>query len=189
MLRTKSVPVQEQTNMKKAIFTITILSVICTAVCFYLYKVSENITILTAAITFGTTAYHFLMRLGIGFIFNRAMHNRADYTKRWYQYRAWEKKLYEGLHVKRWKGVVPTYDTNLFNPAKHSWDEIVQASCQAELVHETIILLSFVPIIFSIWFGGIMVFIITSVLAALFDIVFVIIQRYNRPRIIRLIGR
>lgn len=189
MPRTKSALAQEKRNMKKAVFTITILSVICTAVCFYLYKASENIVILTAAITFGTMSYHFLMRLGIGFIFNKAMQNRADYTKRWYQYRAWEKQLYKKLHVKQWKGAVPTYDTNLFNPVKHSWDEIVQASCQAELVHETIILLSFVPIIFSIWFGGIMVFLITSVLATLFDIVFVIIQRYNRPRIIRLIGR
>lgn len=35
---------------------------------------------LPVAITFGTTAYHFLIRLGIGFIFNRVMHNRADYT-------------------------------------------------------------------------------------------------------------
>ena len=34
-----------------------------------------------------------------------------------------------------------------------------------------------------------MVFIITSVLAALFDLTFVMIQRYNRPRILKLIGR
>lgn len=84
---------------------------------------------------------------------------------------------------------MPTYDTNQFDHTKHSWDEIAQASCQAELVHETILLLSLVPIIFSIWFDAIIVFIITSVLAALFEMTFVIIQRYNRPRIIRLIGR
>lgn len=144
---------------------------------------------LSFAITFGTMAYHFLMRLGIGFVFNRTMNNRADYTKKWYQCRVWENKLYERLNVKHWKGIMPTYDNNLFDHAKHSWDEIAQASCQAELVHETIILLSFVPIVFAIWFDAIMVFTLTSVLAALFDMSFVIIQRYNRPRIIRLIGR
>lgn len=180
---------QEKTGMKKAILTITILSVICTAVCFCLYKTSENKVVLASGITFGTTAYHFLMRLGVGFIFNKVMHNRADYTKRWYQCRAWEKKLYERLNVKHWKGTMPTYDTNRFDHTKHSWDEIAQASCQAELVHEIIILLSFVPIVFSIWFGAIMVFIITSVLAILFDMTFVIIQRYNRSRIIRLFER
>ncbi|HIY00608.1 MAG TPA: hypothetical protein IAA26_01980 [Candidatus Blautia faecipullorum] len=175
--------------MKKIIITIAILSVICTAVCFFLYEESGSKAILAAAITFLTTAYHFLMRLAVGFMFDRIMANKADYTKRWYQCKAWEKKIYKRLNVKHWKRLLPTYDTSLFDPKKHSWDEIAQASCQAELVHETIVLLSFIPIVFSIRFGAVMVFIITSVLAALFDLAFVMIQRYNRPRIIRLIGR
>lgn len=58
--------------------------------------------------------------------------------------------------------------------------------CQAELVHETIVVLSFVPIIPSVLvFGDLPVFIITSLAAAIIDVTFVIIQRYNRPRIIR----
>lgn len=175
--------------MKKNIFTITILSVICTVVCFFLYNILDHKVILAVAITFGTVAYHFLMRLGVGFIYNKAMNNRADYTKRWYRCRDWEKKLYERLDVKHWKGTMPTYNASLFDHTKHSWDEIAQASCQAELVHETIMLLSFVPIIFSIWFDAVVIFIITSVIAALFDMTFVIIQRYNRPRFIRLTGR
>lgn len=179
----------KKTNMKKVLFSITFLSAICTAVCFCLYRASENKAILAAAITFGTTAYHFLMRLAVGFIFDRTMNNRADYTKSWYQCRTWEKKLYEKLNVKHWKRFAPTYDGSLFDYTKHSWDEIAQASCQAELVHETILLLSFIPIAFSMWFGAALVFIITSVLAAFFDLTFVIIQRYNRPRILRLIGR
>lgn len=85
--------------------------------------------------------------------------------------------------------MLPTYAPHLFDHKKHRWDEIAQASCQAELVHETIILLSFVPIVFSIWAGAIMVFTITSVLAAAFDMTFVIIQRYNRTRIVGLMER
>ena len=34
--------------------------------------------------------------------------------------------------------------------------------CQAELVHETIILFSCVPIIASVWFGALPVFVITN---------------------------
>lgn len=172
--------------MKKTILTITTFSVIGTAAGFCLYKATGNEAVLTAAITFLTIAYHFLMRLGVGFIFDRTMNNKADYTKGWYQCRAWEKRLYERLNVKRRKRRMPTYDTDLFNPRKHSWDEIAQASCQAELVHETILPLSFVPIAFSVWFGAVTVFVITSVLAACFDLNFVILQRYNRPRIIRM---
>lgn len=180
---------KDKSDMKRAILSITMLSAIGTAVCFCIYKASGNEAMLTAAIAFGTTAYHFFMRLGVGVAFHMAMNNRADYTKKWYQCRAWEKKLYERLNVKRWKNAMPTYETNAFDHTRRSWDEIAQASCQAELVHETIVLLSFVPIIFSIWFDSIMVFIITSVFAALFDMIFVIMQRYNRPRIIRLIHR
>ena len=175
--------------MKKVILTIAILSVVCSAACFYLYEISENKAVFAAAITFCTTAYHFLMRLGVGFLFDRTMHNRADYRRNWYQPRSWEKELYKKLNVKRWKDRMPTYDTSIFDYKKHSWDEIAQASCQAELVHETIIVLSFVPILFSIWFGAILVFVITSVLAAFFDLIFVILQRYNRERIIRMLDR
>lgn len=55
---------------------------------------------LTIAITFGTTAYHFIMRWVVAFIYNSIMHNRADYRKHWYQVSKSEMKLYERLRVK-----------------------------------------------------------------------------------------
>ena len=60
-------------------------------------------------------------------------------------------------------------------------------ACQAELGHETIVVLSFVPIVAGHWLGGYLAFIITSILAAMFDMMFVIMQRYNRQRILKLI--
>lgn len=82
---------------------------------------------------------------------------------------------------------MPTYDRSLFDPQVHTWAEIAQAMCQAELVHETIAALSFLPIVESIWFGTYPVFIVTSVFAAAFDMLFVMIQRYNRQRIMKLL--
>lgn len=55
---------------------------------------------LSIAITFGTTAYHFIMRWVVAFIYNSIMHNRADYRKHWYQVSKSEMKLYEKLRVK-----------------------------------------------------------------------------------------
>ncbi len=98
-------------------------------------------------------------------------------------------QLYKALHVKKWKNKMPTYEPTLFSPEKHSWDEIAQAMCQAELVHETIVIFSFLPIIATIWWGGFWVFLITSVCAALLDMAFVVMQRYNRPRVIRMAER
>ena len=58
--------------------------------------------------------------------------------------------------------------------------------CQAELVHEMIVVLSFVPIVAGVWFGAYPVFVITSALAAMLDLMFVMVQRYNRQRVIKL---
>ena len=84
---------------------------------------------------------------------------------------------------------MPTYDPTQFDPRIHTWQEIAQAMCQAELVHEVIVVLSFLPIAAGAVFGAYPVFIITSVLSALFDMMFVVMQRYNRRRVIRLVKR
>ena len=140
------------------------------------------------AITFGTFSYHLIMLLSVGLIFNACMRNHADDSKRWYQQKSFEPKLYERLRVRDWKGSMPTYASDLFDPKKHM-DEIAQAMCQAELVHETIALLSFLPIIATCWYGSFPVFLATSFLSALIDLLFVAMQRYNRPRVIRLAKR
>ena len=141
---------------------------------------------LSLCISFGTVFYHLAMRLAVGHIYDHAMQNRANLSSRYWQLRPWEKDLYEKLGVKKWKGNMPTYDPELFSPQKHSWEEIAQAMCQAELVHTTIIPLSFLPLLTVPVFGAFPVFLITSLLAALFDSFFVMAQRYNRPRLVRI---
>lgn len=175
--------------MKKNMIIISVITVTGTLLFTILYLLIKLPLFLTLAITFGTTAYHFVMRLIVGFVFNILLKNKADYSKRRYQIRPWEKKLYKKLKVKKWKKYMPTFVPELFDTNKHSLDEIAQAMCQAELVHETIIILSFAPLLFTIWFGDFWIFLITSILAAMFDLCFVIMQRYNRPRIIRLIKK
>ena len=175
--------------MPKLIKGITVCTLIATALFTVLFQFYPADVILTLAITTGTIGYHFAIRLLTGLLYNFFMRNRADYRKPWYDPKPWESVLYKKLHVKDWKGKIPTYNPDLFDPGKHSWDEIAQAMCQSELVHETIVILSFLPILASIWFGSIGVFVITSVLAAGIDMIFVIVQRYNRPRIIQIIER
>lgn len=152
------------------------------------YHAAPSDILLSLAITFGTIAYHFMMRLLVGLVFRTTMHNRANYRKRWYQVSKRELAIYENLRVKKWKSKMPTYDPTLFDPRIHSWDEIAQAMCQAELVHETIVILSFLPIVGGIWFGAYPVFIVTSILAAWLDAMFVIMQRYNRQRVLKLLN-
>ena len=175
--------------MAKIVKGIAAFSLAATVILAISYKVTSSGILLPLAITSGTIAYHFVMRLMVGLAFHATMRNKADYRKRWYQVSKREMAVYEKLKVKQWKRRMPTYDPALFDPRLHTWEEIVQAMCQAELVHETIAVLSFLPILAGIWFGEYPVFIVTSVLSAACDIVFVIMQRYNRQRVAKLLNR
>lgn len=169
--------------------TIALLSSLITVLSIVFYMNTVNNLALTLAITFGTISYHFVMRLVVGLVMNLLLNNHVDYRARWFQVSAAEQKIYKKLGVKKWKNRMPTYDPKCFDNKIHSWDEIAQAMCQAELVHEIIVILSFVPIFAAIPFGALAVFVITSILAACFDATFVAMQRYNRPRIIKLIKK
>ncbi len=172
--------------MPKLMNLITIFSFTAAIIAAILFYNFDKDIYLTLAITFGTTFYHLGIRLFVGMLYNIGMKNRADYTKKWYRIHPWENKLYQFLRVKAWKDKMPAYNSELFSYKKHTWDEIAQAMCQSELVHETNIILSFVPLIASGWFGSFYVFLITSVCGALFDLSFVIMQRYNRVRVIKI---
>lgn len=175
--------------MAKRIIIASAVFVSLTAAFFILYFMTQNAFVLTMGIVCGTFSYHFLMRLAVGKCVDMRLHNHVDYQKRWFRLHGWEEKFYRFLRVKKWKKYIPTFAPDAFSLEKRSLEEIVEATCQAELVHEIIMLLSFVPLLFSIPFGAFFVFLGTSVGSALLDSVFVILQRYNRPRLIKLLER
>ena len=166
-----------------------VIAALLTVVFSVLYGFTSMDLALTMAITFGTTAYHFSMRLAVGLAIHSLLHNRVNYRLRWFAVSDREMALYKKLGVKKWKSHMPTYDPGSFDTKKHSWDEIAQAMCQAELVHEGIVLFSFLPILAAIPFGSLTVFMITSIVSACFDTMFVIMQRYNRTRILKLLNK
>lgn len=177
---------RETGNIPKVMKSLTVFSFIVAIIASFLFCYLAKDIFLTLAITFGTITYHLGIRLFIGLLYNVGMKNQADYTKKWYQIHPWEIKLYKFLKVKAWKNKMPTYAPLSFSNKEHTWDEIAQAMCQSELVHETNILFSFLPIIASRWFGSFSVFFITSLCSAIFDLLFVFIQRYNRARVVKI---
>ena len=173
--------------LKKKMISISVISLIVSFAAGASYAFTKTRTFFPVAVTFGTIFYHLAMRLAIGSLVDAKYHNRMDYTKKWFQERAFEKKLYQKLNVRKWKKRLPTLNPEDFDLKSRSLEEIIQVMCQAEIVHELIMPLSFVPIVFSIWFGSLDVFVITSCASLLFDGIFVIMQRYNRPRLMRLL--
>lgn len=172
--------------MAKIMKNISVVTILITISFCILYRITDYRVLISFIITFGTIAYHFVIRLTVGLVVDMIMHNRADYHKKWYQVSEFEMKLYQKLKVKKWKTKMPTYNADIFDVSKHSWDEIVQATCQSEIVHEINAVFSLIPIISSIWFGAFWIFLITSVAGAVFDLMFVFMQRFNRTRILKI---
>lgn len=141
---------------------------------------------LSAAISTGVTFYHFGMRLLVGFLVSAAAGDHFDYRSPWFQSHAWEPALYRSLHLRRWKKLLPTYDPSQYDLTHNTLHQIICHTCVAEIVHEIIMVLSFFPMVLIPVFGEPAVFLITSVISALFDSFFVMAQRYNRPRLIRI---
>ena len=175
--------------MKKDMIMMTLISAVVLLVSGVICHFTGSQVIFSVAITFGTIFYHLAVRLAVGYLVDARYHNRMDYTKKWFAERAFEQKFYKMIQVKKWKKWFPTFNPQDYDLRSRSATEIVQVTCQAEVVHDVNMVLSFVPIVFSVWFGSLGVFVLTSCAAFLFDSIFVIMQRYNRPRLIRLMKK
>ena len=172
---------------KRFMIVATVVSGILTAVLAGLCTAFPLGWIESLAITAGTFFYHFGMRMLVGAAWSP--YQKHDPYDRWFAEKPFEKKLYKVLNVRQWKDRMPTYDQTAFDTEHHTLDEIAVAMCHSELVHETIAVLSFLPLLAAIPFGAFAVFLVTSLLSAAFDLSFVAIQRYNRPRVLRVMKR
>ncbi len=174
-------------NFPQVIKSTTAIAALATTVLAIIYHFVPCDWLLSAAITAGTTFYHFAMRLLVGAVVPRCVHHPENC--RWFLQKPFEPRLYATLRVKQWKDHMPTYDPVSFSLHHNSLEQIVHNSCVSEAVHEVIMPLSFVPILFTFFWGAFPVFAVTSILAALFDSCFVMMQRYNRPRLLRILSK
>lgn len=169
-------------------YCVIALSLVISVVCFSLYY-SETLThtaILWVSITFFTIMYHLWLRLIMGNV-TKLFH--LKYTMWWYKERSFENNIYQALRVKSWKNKTLTYNPELFSLKDYSLDSIANTMCKAETDHEINVLISLSTLLFSLIWGQLWIFAITALAAIIFDSQFIFIQRYNRPRVVRLINR
>ena len=175
--------------MKKKMILATIFLLIGFAISLLIFILTNDAVVEAITITIGITLYHFAMRLAVGTVVNLIVKNKANHESVWFREKRFEKKLYKLLRVRKWKKHIPTYSPDTFDTNKKTLKEIVGATCQAEIVHEVIMVLSFLPIAVIPFLGGATAILITSLLSMLIDSVFVILQRYNRPKLVKVMGR
>lgn len=164
---------------------IDILMVAMTIFFAICYRKFNQGWMLTLYVTFLTISYHFVMRLIVGELITVRYRNRKfNINSAGFRMYKFEPKLYKRLKVKKWKKNIITAKPEQFDISKNSMEALLHNIAQAELVHRTIMVLSFVPLVLIIPYGEPIIFIVTSILSCLIDLQFVIVQRYNRTRVI-----
>lgn len=167
-------------------YAVIAVSIVTAAVCFYLWygDRTENSAVLWAGVTAFTLVYHLWGRIIMG---NVTKLFRIDRDHWWFRERSFEKKLYQLLRVRKWKGKALTYRPELFDLHKYSLDEIADTMTKAETDHWVNEGISLVSISFGLIWGETWIFLLTALAAMLFDAQFIVIQRYNRPKVLRVL--
>ena len=176
-------------NSGPAIFMYSIIAitVITSIICFTLYYGGffENKIILWIGITAFTIMYHFWVRIIMGNV-SKLFKKHINYNQWWFKEKSFEKGLYKFLRVKKWKGKALTYNPEQFSLKENSLEQIVNTMAKSEVDHWINELISLSTLLFAIPWGEFWIFCITAIVAMIFDSQFIIIQRYNRPRIIKI---
>ena len=167
---------------------VNIVFITLTGVFAVLHHIYHQGWMLSVYITFLTISYHFSMRLIVGEAVTVIYRKREfNLDSAGFRIHSFEKDLYRRLNVKKWKLHMITAKPEQFDLRENDMNVLLHNMAQAELVHRIIIVLSFAPILLIIPYGAPVVFIVTSIVAALIDRQLVIIHRYNRPRVMKLL--
>lgn len=124
--------------------------------------------------------------------------------KKWFRpdlfpYRSWtfekEGRIYDNLKIRRWQNKVPDMSKilpklmpakNLSGNYRERMPRMLQETCVAELIHSLLCVTGLYCL--KLWpgVGGIVIVILYIVI---FNLPFILIQRYNRPRLMKITKR
>ena len=171
-------------------YTVIVITVIVSIICFILYygNIYKNNIILWTGITAFTIMYHFWGRIILNNV-SKLFKKNINYKQWLFKERKFEKKLYKILRVKDWKGKALTYNPESFSLKEHSLEEIANTMAKSEVDHWINEAISLSTMLFAIIWGKFWIFCLTAVAAMIFDSQFIIIQRYNRPRIVKILEK
>ncbi len=169
-------------------YSVMALTIIASAVCFYIYYsgILSSDAVLWIGIVAFMILYHFGGRIFMGEVTKRFT---FDYNHPFFAQKGFEKRLYKMLNVRSWKDKVLTFDPASYDFKNRTLDQLAHTMCKSETDHWINEIISVVSIFFGFIWGCFPAFYITAFLAMLFDAQFIVVQRYNRPIVLRLIQK
>jgi len=177
---------------RPAIFMYCVIGItlITSIICFYLYyrNIRKTEITLWIGITAFTIMYHFWVRIIMGNV-SKLFKKHINYKQWWFKEKNFEKRIYEFLRVKQWKDKALTYNPESFSLKQHSLEEIANTMSKSEVDHWINEIIALSTLLFAIPWGNLWIFLISAVAAMIFDAQFIVIQRYNRPRIVKILEK
>ena len=163
-----------------------VFTLLLSCVMFTLYYggFAKNSVVLWTGIVSFMILYHFGARILMGEISKLW---GITYKHPWFSPRRFEKKLYKFLRVRQWRDRVLTFNPDEFLMEKRTLTQIANTMAKAEVDHWINEGISVTAVFFALLWGMLPVFLITSIAAMLFDAQFIVLQRFQRPKIVRLI--
>jgi len=169
-------------------YSVITLTTIISAVCFVLHysgTVKSGIVLWTGIVSF-MILYHFGFRIYMG-----------NVTKKWsitykhprFKQRSFEKQLYKTLKVRKWKDKVLTFEPDMYDFRNRTPHQLATTMAKSETDHWINEIISIISMFFSFIWGCPAAFIISALAAMVFDARFIVVQRYNRPIVLRLAER
>lgn len=170
--------------------SIIALMIIISTICFWMYygEYTQSEIVLWTGITAFTIMYHFWVRIIMGNV-SKLFKKHVSYNQWWFKEKMFEKKLYKILNVKNWKRKILTYNPEFYNLKTNSLEEIANTMVKSELDHWINEIISLSTLLFAISWGEFWIFFVTALAAMIFDSQFIIVQRYNRPRVLKALNR
>ena len=156
------------------------------AFALYYFGIINHGAILWTGVSAFTVMYHLWLRIIMG---NVTKLFKIRHDQAWFKERSFEKKLYKLLRVRKWKEHVLTYNPDAFSQEKHTLEEIANTMSKAEIDHWINELISLSTLLFAILWGELWIFLITAIAAMIFDAQFIVVQRFNRPTVLRVIEK
>lgn len=156
---------------------------------------------LAVLISLLNTAFWFALHFGIAYLLSllpdKAQLKLYDYNRPYFRVSEKETRRLSRLKVPLWKDRLPQFNA-LFDKrhigevsAEHI-KEFITVTCQAEIIHLSIAVLGFLSLLFPVIFNDMDLFPMylgIAIFIGLCQIPFVLIQRYNRPRLLRVLKR
>ena len=167
-------------------YTVIAICLVSCIICFFLYYTHRTASekVLWIGIVTFTIMYHFWVRIILGNV-SKLFRKHIRYDQWWFKEHKFEKGLYKILKVKKWKDKTFTYNPRDFDVKNKPLDEIANIMAKSEVDHWINECISLSTLLFIIPWHQPIIFIIQALAAMIFDSQFIIIQRYNRPRVIK----